>query len=324
MQIIARKVQPWFLDQDHDNFVSVAVNRVTSTCSYRSTISQICLVDKDSGLFFWFNCKDESSQWADTEGEGWAGYGSRRASTMNPDTVYSNALSSSKSGLLIVPTSPPRSPRAPTAADEKEADAASAATDTAAESKLESPDSEPKKRGIADVEDKEGGSAKESFADAKEDVAPTVVRSESKLDSASSAKEQGDLVKEASARISSTVDASSDSTAADVNTGADVIRPEEVAPLAVSTESVQSTKSPLASPNRASSVKVTDENTAPSQKITASTKEPAVPISPRPTSTSDKTKIVEPESAKVPAPSYKEASEDESLTAAPSMEVAAE
>jgi hypothetical protein len=49
-------------------------------------------VDKDSGLFFWYNTKDESSQWADTEGEGWSGYGSRRASTYADSSHFSNSL----------------------------------------------------------------------------------------------------------------------------------------------------------------------------------------------------------------------------------------
>lgn len=86
---------------------------------------QICLVDKDSGLFFWFNCRDESSQWADTEGEGWAGYGSRRASTMAPASAFSNTLMDAAlgDGGSTKSKEPPRSPRAPTRADEKETDA---------------------------------------------------------------------------------------------------------------------------------------------------------------------------------------------------------
>lgn len=131
-------------------------------------------MDKDSGLFFWFNCKDESSQWADTEGEGWAGYGSRRASSVNPDTVYTNALVATKSGLSLsrIPSassSPPRSPRAPTAADEKETDAAGKAADS--KKVDEKADAAPKKRGIAD-EEEEGESAKQSPADAKDADAP--------------------------------------------------------------------------------------------------------------------------------------------------------
>lgn len=84
--------------------------------------TQICLVDKDSGLFFWFNCKDESSQWADTEGEGWAGYGSRRASTQAPASTFSNTLMDAALGSTN-DEEPPRSPRAPTRADEKETEA---------------------------------------------------------------------------------------------------------------------------------------------------------------------------------------------------------
>ena len=118
-------------------------------------------MDKDSGLFFWFNCKDESSQWADTEGEGWAGYGSRRASTMNPDAVFSNALmesalaGSSKSNqstiLRVASGSPPRSPRAPTKAEEKEAEVR-LALDSPATALSKKHSAEPKMHGIAEVE----------------------------------------------------------------------------------------------------------------------------------------------------------------------------
>jgi hypothetical protein len=104
-------------------------------------------VDKDSGLFFWYNCRDESSQWADSEGEGWAGYGSRRASTV--DATFTNTLkdaalnptSSNKSETATAEVAAPKSPRAPTAADEKEMTAANV---TASESK---------KRGIAEQDD---------------------------------------------------------------------------------------------------------------------------------------------------------------------------
>lgn len=91
------------------------------------------MVDKDSGLFFWFNCKDESSQWADTEGEGWAGYGSRRASTMAPASAFSNTLMDAALGGSTKSQEAPKSPRAPTRADEKETDAKNAAEDSKAE-----------------------------------------------------------------------------------------------------------------------------------------------------------------------------------------------
>lgn len=147
-------------------------------------------MDKDSGLFFWFNCKDESSQWADTEGEGWAGYGSRRASSAVPDLVYSNSLVGSCKNLVPggfgTGSTPPRSPRAPTHAEEKEA----AGVQHSIPSPFASPGKkvERKMQGIAELA--EGESTRETAAaDAKDGEQDTKTDTIVKT---LSSKEQGD------------------------------------------------------------------------------------------------------------------------------------
>ena len=160
---------------------------------------QICLVDKDSGLFFWFNCKDETSQWADTEGEGWAGYGSRRASAA-PDLVYTNSLVGSCKNLVPggFGTPPNRSPRGgPSHAD----DQAAGVYKHGAPSSFASPGKkiERKMNGIAEMA--EGGSTRElNTADEKD--SETEAKAEGIADSSSSKGTDDKETKEESASAS--------------------------------------------------------------------------------------------------------------------------
>ncbi|KAJ1423386.1 hypothetical protein B484DRAFT_432650, partial [Ochromonadaceae sp. CCMP2298] len=104
-QVMARHVSAWFEDRSEDHF--------------------ICLVDKDSGVYFWFNTKDESTQWVDDgQVEGWSGQERRLSSAViTGSPVFAEEMPAIEEGVKEAP----RSPRAPTAADEKESEALAAA-----------------------------------------------------------------------------------------------------------------------------------------------------------------------------------------------------
>ncbi len=65
--IICQIIQNWFGDGE-DHYVSIFFINFfffCFTCRF-IFVPQICLVDKNSGAYFWYNTKDESTQWADT------------------------------------------------------------------------------------------------------------------------------------------------------------------------------------------------------------------------------------------------------------------
>ena len=268
-------------------------------------------MDKDSGLFFWFNCKDETSQWADTEGEGWAGYGSRRASAA-PDLVYTNSLVGSCKNLVPggFGTPPNRSPRG----------GSSHGDDQAAEvykhgtlSSFASPGKkiERKMNGIAEMA--EGGSTRElNTADEKDseteakaegiaessakgtDEKKTKVESASVSVKASSSKENNDLQAESKkASIEEEAD-SKDGTDAKEDTtgnnnkeetpaeskkesGAPQESPRIASPRALSPRAAVSTKDPSGSTK--STRAVSEENNA--DTVPPAPSSPRPPVSPR-------------------------------------------
>mmetsp|Transcript_98 Transcript_98/g.167 ORF Transcript_98/g.167 Transcript_98/m.167 type:complete len:752 (-) Transcript_98:341-2596(-) len=101
---IAEVLQSWFEDKEDDNY--------------------ICLVDKDSGCYFWYNTRDESSQWADdTAVEGWSGASTRQATSEGVSDLNAKLAELTGSKAAATAGAEPSSPRAPTIEEEKEVEA---------------------------------------------------------------------------------------------------------------------------------------------------------------------------------------------------------
>ncbi|RYY84505.1 hypothetical protein EON63_09105, partial [archaeon] len=66
--VFLKSVNEWFTDGT-EHYVS-SYTLYTIHYTHPIPIHQVCLVDRDSGAYFWYNTVDGSTQWADAEGGG--------------------------------------------------------------------------------------------------------------------------------------------------------------------------------------------------------------------------------------------------------------